>query len=158
MADWDHRFLELASHISGWSKDRTRGVGAVIVGPSREVRSLGFNGFPRGIDDDLEERHGKEDGEKYRWTEHAERNAIYNAARMGISLLGCTLYVNLFPCGACARAIIQSGITRVVSNKPDLSDARWGVEFELSRSLFEEAGIQVKTMGDAETPGILPDD
>jgi len=74
MADWDARFMNLARHISEWSKDRSTKVGVVIVGPENEVRALGYNGFPRGIDDDAPDRH--ERPEKYLWVEHAERNAI----------------------------------------------------------------------------------
>jgi dCMP deaminase len=107
MADWDLRFLRLAEHIGTWSKDRSTRVGCVIVGPHQEIRAIGCNGFPRGADDDLDARHARP--AKYKWTEHAERNAIYNSARAGISIDGCTMYLPWFPCMDCARAIVQSG-------------------------------------------------
>lgn len=138
---WDKRFLNLAKHVAEWSKDRSTGVGAVIVDPkTRTVVSLGYNGFPRGIDDDVEERH--ERPKKYLWTEHAERNAIYQASR---SLRGCTLYTPLFPCADCARAIIQSGITRVVTVRPeDEYIERWGEQFSVAQEMFSEVSIDIK--------------
>jgi dCMP deaminase len=99
--NWDRRFLELAAHIGSWSKDQSAKTGCVIVGPDRLIRSVGYNGFVRGVDDEVDSRH--ERPAKYSWTEHAERNAIYNAARIGISLAGATCYVNWFPCADCAR-------------------------------------------------------
>jgi len=66
MADWDHRFMDLARHVGNWSKDRSRQVGSVIVGPDNFIRTIGYNGFPRGLDDDLGERH--ERPAKYLWT------------------------------------------------------------------------------------------
>src|SRR5690242_7044614 len=118
MTKWDQRFMELAKLIATWSKDRSTKVGCVVVGTDNEVRSIGFNGFPRGVDDDVEERH--ERPAKYAWTEHAERNAIYSAVRVGISLKGCTMYLPWFPCMDCARALIQSGIAELVAFEPNL--------------------------------------
>ena len=105
----------LAHQIAHWSKESGRRVGAVIVGPDKEIRSTGFNGFPRGVRDDIPERHSRETGAKYLWSSHAERNAIYNAARIGVSVKGCVMYVPWYPCVECAKAIIQSGICEVVS-------------------------------------------
>lgn len=113
----------------------------MIVGPDSLIRASGYNGFPRGIDDEIPERH--ERPAKYSWTEHAERNAIYNAAKLGISLDGCTLYVNWFPCIDCARAIVQSGIIRLVALKPDPSDERWGAEFEFALEMLKESGTEI---------------
>lgn len=141
MADWDLRFLELARFVGAWSKDRSRKVGAVVVGPSNEVRSIGYNGFPRGIDDTVFSRHCSESGEKYKWTEHAERNAIYNAARVGTPLEGCKMYIPWFPCMDCARAIVQAGISEVIGIRPDLNDKQWGTDFKRSIELFAEAKI-----------------
>src|SRR5262245_49631273 len=124
MIDWDSRFMRLAEHIGGWSKDRSTRVGCVIVGPNREIRSTGYNGFPRGVEDLVDERHSRP--AKYKWTEHAERNAIYNAARIGVSIDGCAMYVPWFPCMDCARAIVQSGLSVLVAYRPDLDDPQWG--------------------------------
>jgi len=139
---WDQRFIELANHIAGWSKDRSRKVGCIIVGPHREIRATGYNGFPRGIDDDVDARH--ERPAKYQWTEHAERNAIYNAARVGVSLDGSTIYLPWYPCVECARAIIQAGIAAVVCVAPDWDDAKYGSDFSVVEEMFHEVGMSVR--------------
>lgn len=111
--DWDTYFMEMATLVSTKSKDRSTRVGCVIVGPNHEVRTTGYNGFCRGVDDDNDDRHQRP--EKYLWSEHAERNAIFNAARNGIRTEDCTAYTTVFPCADCARALIQSGIVRIVT-------------------------------------------
>lgn len=144
---WDERFMLLAHHVGGWSKERGRKLGAVIVGPDREVRSLGYTGLPRGVNDDVESRHSRVDGEKYIWAAHAETNAIFSAARIGVCLKDCVLYVPLFPCADCAKGIIQSGIREVVTYKPDLSsEPVWARSFEVSSAMFAEAGVVVRLM------------
>jgi dCMP deaminase len=113
---WDEFFMNIAGVYATKSKDPSTKVGAVIVGPDREQRAGGFNGFCRGVVDDpkrFPERHARP--EKYSWFEHAERNAIYNAARVGTPTKGCTLYIKGGPpCADCARGVIQSGIIEVV--------------------------------------------
>jgi dCMP deaminase len=109
----DNYFMSLAVTVSAASKDRSTKVGCVVVGPDNEIRSTGFNGFPRGVNDNAPERH--ERPAKYLWTEHAERNAIYNAARMGTALKHCRLYCTFAPCMDCARAIVQAGICEVIT-------------------------------------------
>lgn len=142
MADWDSRFMRLAQHVAGWSKDRGRQVGCIIVGPDNEIRSYGFNGFPRGVHDDAESRHARP--AKYKWTEHAERNAIYHAARIGTPLEGCRMYLPWFPCMDCARAIAQSGIVELVCIKPDLADPQWGADFAEVPVLLKEAKVRIR--------------
>jgi dCMP deaminase len=123
-------------------KDLSTQVGAIALGPSWDVRAMGYNGQPRGCDDNRESR--LERPEKYYWFEHAERNLIFNAARIGVPLEGCTLIVwPLYPCMDCARAIVQSGIVRVVTQGPDLDNERWVCSFERSRELFDEVGVEV---------------
>jgi deoxycytidylate deaminase len=75
----------LAHHLAEWSIEKGRRVGAVIVGPDNEIRSTGYNGLPRGVNDAVEERHSRITGAKYIWSCHAEQNAIFNAARIGIA-------------------------------------------------------------------------
>lgn len=141
---WDKRFLALCDHISQWTEDRDFQVGAVIVGPGLEIRSTGYNGFPRGVRSDVEERYDRGSGEKFFWFEHAERNAIYNAGRSGVPLKGCTIYVNRFPCADCARAIIQSGIKAVISPPKPKNDGALDHSFDVSEVLLNEAGITWK--------------
>ena len=135
MANWNERFLNLAIHISNWSKDPSTKVGCVVVGPDREIRSTGFNGLPRGIEDNEERLNNREI--KYPMICHAEENAIMHAARIGISLKECTAYVTWQPCTRCARSLIQAGILTVIYPKnTDIPD-RWASDFELSMNMFK---------------------
>lgn len=140
MTYWDDRYLEIAGVVASWSKDSSTKVGCVVVGPVRQILATGYNGFPRGVDDDVPERW--ERPEKYLWVEHAERNAIYNAARSGISLAGATMYVERHPCADCARGIIQSGISCVVVGSPVLLP-RWEESCTVAGVMFEESGVAV---------------
>lgn len=139
MTNWDKRFMDLALYISGWSKHTGRHVGAVIVDNRHTVVSLGYNGCPRGCKDDDPSKYLVDT--KYLFSEHAERNAIYNATR---SLLGCTLYIMWFPCADCARAIIQSGITTLVACKPNFKDSDWGKSFMASKQMLQEAKVRIR--------------
>ena len=138
---WDTRFMEMANLVASWSKDTNTKVGSVIIDKDKIVLSMGYNGFPRGCDDSIESRFEKP--VKYLFTEHAERNAIYHAARHGVSLRGCTLYVTLFPCADCTRAAIQAGITKVVGPTPDVDHHKWGDSFKASLTMLEEANVEV---------------
>ena len=136
MSKWDKRFLELAQHVAGWSKDPSTQVGAVIVDDQRCVVSLGFNGFPRGVDD-AQERYADKPT-KYGMVVHAEANAILTAKH---SVAGCTLYSSLFTCNECAKLIIQSGIKRVVTYKPN--KPHWQCSFNTAQTMYQEAGVEV---------------
>lgn len=140
--NWDRRWIDLARLVASWSKDTSTKCGAVIVGPRNVLVSLGWNGFPRGIDDNVPERHHRP--EKYLWSEHAERNAIYNAAATGAKTEGCRMYVTWHPCSDCARGIIQSGIRELICTKPDLSLPVWGENFRTASSILAEATIPVR--------------
>jgi dCMP deaminase len=139
-------FLQMAQLVSSKSKDRSTKVGAVIVGEDNEVLSVGYNGFPRGVNDDVECRH--ERPTKYEFTEHAERNAIFNAARQGIRLKGSTMFLNWepYPCPDCARAVIQSGITKVVGTQHTFGGKGqdWQARFEHTKEMLEEAGVEIE--------------
>jgi dCMP deaminase len=150
MADWDTKFMNLARHVGTWSKDASRKVGCVIVGPNNEVRATGYNGFPRGVDDTVVERHQRP--AKYLWTEHAERNAIYNATRAGISVEGCRMYLPWFPCMDCARAIVQTGINELIVTRPDESDPQWGSGFSTALVLFKEVGLSIRWYEENPSP------
>ena len=141
MEKWDKKFIKLSSHVSDWSKDKNKKVGAVIVDSDNIVLSMGYNGIPRGCDDTDETRY--ERPTKYLFTEHAERNAIYHAARHGVSLKGCKMYVTLFPCADCARAMIQSGITKLIAPEPNLEHEVWGDHFKASIQMMEEANVEI---------------
>ena len=149
--NWAAHHVEMAELVATKSKDKSTKVGAVIVGPDQEVRSTGFNGFPRGVDDEVEDRHGRPD--KYLWTEHAERNAIFNAARVGIPLLGSTMVLNFcpWPCAPCARGVIQSGIAEVIGYRespfPGKGD-QWDHELAIAKEMLEEAGVKITYIED----------
>lgn len=142
---WHLRFLDLARHVASWSKDRSTKVGAVAIGPNREVCSVGYNGFPRGVDDCLEDRHNRP--AKYAWTEHAERNLIYNATRVGVCLKGCVLYCTHFPCPDCARGIIQAGFSELVIQEDRSEESkpfreRTHESHFLALEMLEESGVR----------------
>lgn len=137
------KYLEIARATAKLSKDTSTQVGALILGPSQEVRSLGYNGAPRGCTADVDAR-GRERPEKYFWFSHAELNAITNAARVGTPLLGSSLIVTHFPCMDCARAIVQSGIVEVFCPEPEAEFVnRWQEHTMRALLLFEECGVKV---------------
>lgn len=139
---WDRRFVELARHIASWSKDPSTQVGCVVVGPDREIRSTGFNGFPRGVEDCAKRLADR--SQKYPLICHAEENAIMQAARVGVALSGCSMYVTWPPCTRCARGLVQAGVKRVVVPAGLEIPPRWQSDFELSMALLEEAGVQLQ--------------
>ena len=141
---WDQYFEQMTRLVASKSKDRGTRFGAVIVGSGMSIISTGYNGFPRGINDDKDERH--ERPAKYQYTEHAERNAIYNAAREGIRTNGATMYVNGRPCADCARAIIQAGIVELVITHYILGkDPMWEESCRRGEEMMLEAGIRLRT-------------
>ena len=136
---WDEYFMGIAVLSAMRSKDPSTQVGACIVDERKRIVSMGYNGFPEGIsDDDFPWDRDKPDplDNKYMYVVHAELNAILNAKA---DLKGCTIYASLFPCNECAKAIIQSGIRRVVYQ------AEKGNErFEIaSRRMFEASGVEM---------------
>lgn len=142
--NWTEYFLNIAEVIKLKSKDKSTQIGAVIVGNDNEILSTGYNSFPRGMDDNIQER--QERPEKYFWFEHAERNAIYNAARIGVSLKNSTIYLTSgVPCVDCARGIVNSGIKIVWCkyNCTTKNKEKWEESQKRSIQLFDECGIQV---------------
>jgi dCMP deaminase len=142
--EWDRYFLNIAEQVKEKSKDKRTHIGAVIVGKDNEIVSTGYNSFPRGINDNIEER--QERPEKYYWIEHAERNAIYNAARIGVSLRESTMYLTCgIPCSDCAKGIISSGIKRIHYKIKDTTRNReyWDEHAKRSLQMFKESGVEV---------------
>lgn len=141
--DWDTYFINEAYLAAQKSKDRSTQVGAVIVGPDREIRSKGYNGPCRGFDDDDPVLHEKP--AKYAYAEHAERNAVYNSARIGVSCKDCTIYVTNWCCDACARGIVQCGIREVVVHAEAPQMTGWEESQEWARDIFRRAGVTLRT-------------
>lgn len=135
--NWSEYLFGFAEHAAKKSKDSTQ-VGAALVGPDREVRLCAFNGPPKGVRD-LPER--RERPTKYLYASHAEANLIAFAAREGIKTRDCTVYVTHHPCSACARALIQAGVSKIVvgTGKTSMPDD----EFDAARIMFREAGVPV---------------
>lgn len=149
---WDKKFLKLAAEIATWSKDPSRQIGAVAIGPNRNMLATGYNGFPRGVydtEDRLTDRN-----EKYKFIVHAEMNCIYNATHNGVSLDGAHLYVHGLPvCHECAKGVVQVGISRVIM--PDdvwvldeniENDKKWIESWRLTKQIFTEGNVVVNTI------------
>jgi dCMP deaminase len=139
---WNKYFMEIANLTATKSKDRSTKVGCVIVNGFNSIVSSGFNSFPQNVED-CEYRF--ERPFKGFWTEHAERNAIYNAARYGIPLDGCTIYVSGrgSPCSDCARAIVQSGISKVVTIEGKFEGkGDWEENCRIGKEILIEAGVK----------------
>lgn len=137
---WDEYFMGVAILSAQRSKDPNTQVGACIVSEDKKIIGVGYNGFPRGCsDDDLPwARNGDWSNTKYPYVCHAELNAILNTNNSAL-LKGATLYVDLFPCNECAKAVIQSGIKRVVylSDKYKDTDGT-----KASKRMFDTAGVK----------------
>lgn len=143
MITWDQLYMSMAYLIAMKSKDRSTHVGCVIVGEDNSVRTLGFNGFPRGINDDDDHKH--ERPEKYFWAEHAERNAIYNARS---DIRGSRAYVNFLPCADCTRALIQTGVQQIMvderfSKAHSTGSDKFDDSHRVSLNMLAEAGVKL---------------
>lgn len=137
---WDQRFLALASHVAGWSKDPSTKVGAIAV-RDRRLLASGYNGFPAHVGDELERLKNRDI--RLMMTVHAEANVIAYAARHGVCLAGSTIYVwPLMTCNQCAAQLIQAGVIKVVV--PDFVEPiRWQESFAAAKQMFMEAGVAV---------------
>lgn len=150
---WDRHFLRMCQENARMSKDPNTKVGAIIVGPDREIRSTGFNGLPRFIADTPERLNDRD--LKLKLVVHAEMNAVLNAARIGVSTKGCVLYLAAtsatedmvwggVPCVRCTVELIQAGITEIVSYLFKDTPSRWLDDLTMARNLLEEAGIVIR--------------
>ena len=140
---WDDYFMAVALLSGKRSKDPSTQVGACIVNENNIIESIGYNGLPKGYSDDESpwEKEGEMLNTKYPFVVHAELNAILNAK--GKDLSGCKIYVALFPCNECAKAIIQSGISEVVylSDKYSNTDS-----VKASKMMFKCAGVELRQL------------
>lgn len=144
------QYFKLARHQADiFSKDPRQKVGAIFLAPeSLQILSLGYNGMPRKVNENIPDRW--ERPIKYKYVEHAERNAVYNACRHGTPLEGSICVVTMFPCCDCARALIQAGTTVVVSLAPNYEHPRWGADFKVSIEMFGEAGVEIILLNEDE--------
>lgn len=137
---WDERFCRLAEHVSFWSKDKTQ-VGAVLFSKKGGDITIGYNGFPMGVEDSVDRLMDTDT--KLEIVVHAEVNAIIAA---GSRARGATLYVWGKPiCSRCAGPIIQAGIKKVVCLKPEIgTDSKWDKSGKIAEKMFKEAGINIQ--------------
>ncbi len=138
---WDEYFMGIASLSALRSKDPSTQVGACIVNKDNRILSMGYNGMPRCCSDDVFpwERDKDPLNSKYLYVCHAELNAILNCA-VG-SVRGCTVYVTLFPCNECAKAIIQSGIAEIVYMEDKYAESE---SVLASKKMFDYAGVKYR--------------
>lgn len=138
---WDEYFMGVAKLSAKRSKDPNTQVGCCIVNQDKRIVAVGYNGMPMGCNDDdfpWNVREGALNDTKYAYVVHAELNAILNATT---PLKGCTLYVTLYPCNECTKAILQSGIKEIVfeDNKYE------GKDFDLaSKKMLQSANVKVR--------------
>ena len=135
---WDHYFMAMAELTALRSKDINTKVGAVIVSKDNKIRSIGYNGFPTGIDESKlpKGREGKPEDTKYPYVVHAEANAIMNGNN---DYDGCTAYVTLFPCNECAKLICQSGIKKIIYLSDKYNNTPMNT---VAKKLFDMMGIE----------------
>ena len=134
---WDEYFMGIAKLSAERSKDPNTQVGCCIVSDENKILSMGYNGFPTGCsDDDFPWGKGEGLDSKYLYSTHSELNAILNYP--GASLKNARLYVTLFPCNECAKAIIQSGIRKVVYDSDKYADSDMTIA---SKRMFDAAGV-----------------
>lgn len=139
-AKWYRRYMQMAELVATWSKDPSTKVGAVVVGRNSRLIAVGYNGFPPGIEDDLERLSDRE--VKYRLIQHAERNVLDNAR---FDLAGGTLVTTLYPCHECAKSIVSRRIAEVVTRRPPEREP-WASSARFAQDIFKEAGIVVHIM------------
>jgi len=140
LTKWDLRFLRIAHEVRSWSKDPSTKSGCVLV-KYRRVIATGYNGFPANISDSLDRYYNREF--KLAAVVHAEKNALFNAAKNGSTTEGCTAYVTWPPCSQCASALIQAGVSKVICPVPETAPERWRYNFILAGNLLYEAGVTV---------------
>lgn len=140
---WDHFFIDMAQQVASKSKDPSTQVGCVIVGEGNTVLAIGFNGFPRGVDETCPERWTRPT--KYEFVAHAEANCVFNAARNGIKLLGARAYLNWepTPCIECTKALIQAGIVEIIGpDRTFTANKDW--KFGTALTMLDEAGVKLR--------------
>ena len=152
----DGLWLARCAERGAESPDPRTKIGCVIVGPGNSLIADACNTYPKGIDKTVTSR--TEIPSKYIWIEHAERNAIYYAARRGLSTEGCTIFVELNPCVDCARAIIQAGLAEVVINQDRTAEyvsERYSSEHRVALGMLVEAGVTVRFVSLGNVAGTL---
>lgn len=140
MTHWNSRFMNLSQEVSTWSKDPSTKVGCVLVDDRRRVVGLGYNGFPRGVEDTEERLNDRPT--KYLMVQHAEVNAVLQCVG---EARGSTAYVTHRPCATCTGVLIQAGISKIVTNRPSAGlIERFADSFAASDAMLSEAGVAIE--------------
>jgi dCMP deaminase len=139
---WTDEIRTALEEVTRLSSDAETKVGVVIADKDDNVVCVDCNKLTPGVPPILERIYRPT---KYDWMEHAERAAIYSAARLGIPLQGMSMYMRWFPCAECARAITLSGISRLYAQEPDFKDSRWGNEFIRAKYILEKGNVEIIT-------------
>ncbi len=147
MQDIVDRLLEQAVAAAAGSPNEIRKVGAVLVTADRSTEIAGCNSFPPGVRN-LPERIVGDN--RFIWLEHAERAAIFEAARRGLATDGGTLVSTYFPCTDCARAIVQTGVKTVATPRPEFDDPVWGESFRTSATLLAEGAVEIVFLAEGQ--------
>ena len=135
------KYYPIAQAVAGLSKDPNTKVGALIIDKRGSIRAVGYNGFPRGVNDD-QSRYNDRDT-KLKLIAHAEANAIANAASTGTQIQGCSIVVTKFPCGECAKMIINTGISHIFSPEYSIM-GDWASSNYDAQRMFMEAGLTIE--------------
>ena len=140
---WDELFMRMVYLISTKSRDPRTKIGAVLVKDKRVI-SMGYNGFPGGVNDLPKRYNNRED--KYKFVVHAEDNTILTASRFGICTVGTILYTNGIPCCECSKSIIQGGVKEIVTHKqwPDMNHSAWSESIKISKIMLNESGVNLR--------------
>ena len=139
--NWTEYYIEMASVVAKKSKDPNARVGCLIVGPDKEIRTTGYNGFPRGVVDKPYRLSSKSC--KLGYMVHSEANAVASAARTGTPIKGCMAVVTKHPCSQCAALMIQAGIVKVLTPRIDDSSS-WAHSNLTAQNMLEEAGVEIE--------------
>lgn len=147
---WDRRFLRIAHEVMTWSKDPGTTVGCVLVKDKRII-ATGYNGFPANLSDALPLY--KDRDYKLAITIHAEKNALFNAAKNGAYTEGCSAYVTFPPCSQCAAALIQAGVKFLFCPDPRMAPERWRKSFTTASDILTQAGVRTLYYSEADLHG-----
>jgi dCMP deaminase len=147
---WDQRFLRIAQEVLTWSKDPGTKVGCVLVKDKRII-ATGYNGFPANLSDALPLYNDRD--YKLAITIHAEKNALFNAAKNGANTEGCSAYVTFPPCSQCAAALIQAGVKFLFCPDPKLAPERWQKTLTTGSNILTEAGVRTLYFSEADLHG-----
>ncbi len=150
MDKWDLRFLRIAEEVRSWSKDPGTTVGCVLV-KDRRILATGYNGFPATLSDSLDLYADRE--YKLSVVVHAEKNALFNAAKNGANTESCIAYVTFPPCSQCAAALIQAGVKVVVCPDPTSCPERWRTNFRIASDIMVESGVRILYYSETDLNG-----